>query len=87
MAPANNIVSNQDLSVPEVMQAWVLGGPDELIKTTKPVPKSFDLWSRSQRQRLGRGMVCSSAANTKVGRKKKQPKPSECSDPRTQDNV
>ena len=39
MGSANNVVSDPELAVPETMQAWVLGGPDELVKTTKPIPK------------------------------------------------
>ena len=30
----------QDFQVPEKMKAWVLGGPDKVILTEKPVPES-----------------------------------------------
>lgn len=39
MAGQHRADTSNDYSVPKEMQAWVLGGPDELIKTTKPVPK------------------------------------------------
>jgi 2-desacetyl-2-hydroxyethyl bacteriochlorophyllide A dehydrogenase len=34
----DNVKTSPDFPVPETMRAWVLGDPDQLILTTKPVP-------------------------------------------------
>ena len=39
MGSTNKVVSDLQLAVPEVMQAWVLCDSDQLITTTKPVPR------------------------------------------------
>src|SRR5260370_26265719 len=38
MYKPDNVKTSPDLPVPETMRAWVLGDPDQLTLTTKPVP-------------------------------------------------
>ena len=35
----NNLTATQDFQIPKKMEAWVLGDPDEVILTEKPVPE------------------------------------------------
>jgi len=35
----NNLTATQDFQIPKKMKAWVLGDPDEVILTEKPVPE------------------------------------------------
>ncbi len=38
MLQAQDVKTSPDFPIPETMRAWVLGNPDELTLTTKPVP-------------------------------------------------
>src|SRR5258707_15021316 len=38
MYKPDNVKTSPDLPIPETMRAWVLGDPDQLTLTTKPVP-------------------------------------------------
>jgi threonine dehydrogenase-like Zn-dependent dehydrogenase len=38
MYAPDDVTVSPEFPIPEQMKAWVLGGPEELIKTTKPVP-------------------------------------------------
>ena len=38
MYKPDHVKTSPDLPIPETMRAWVLGDPDQLTLTTKPVP-------------------------------------------------